>query len=210
MSKSRGINAPKTNWTQERRQHLEQHYPDKTAKALSVEMGISVDVIYAKAHALGLKKSEAFKASAQSGRLDGLKGAQTRFPAGHKPWTAGMKGVRMSPATEFRPGRAPSNRQEVGALRINTMGDIDIKVAPGPRQWVSLRRYTWESLHGPIPDGMCVVTRNGDGHDTRPENLQLVTRKENLDMHLHKKFPKELRVAMQLRGRLVNQIKRVQ
>lgn len=210
MSKSKGINAPRTVWTGAMLETLRLNYPDKTAKALAAELGVSCCILYAKAHALGLKKSEAFKASGASGRLDGVRGAATRFKPGNQPWTAGQKGLHLSPATQFQKGDAPVNRQEVGALRINSLGDIDIKLAPGPRQWLSLRRYVWQQAHGPIPPGMCVVPDNGDGHDTRIENLKLVTRAENIRINLLRKYPKELRNVMALRGRLANQITRTQ
>lgn len=210
MSKSKGILPPRKVWTAQELQHLTTHYPEKTAGMLAAEMGIKHHIVYAKARALGLKKSEAFKASAASGRLDGIRGAEGRFKPGHTPWTLGMKGVHMNPATEFKKGDRPANYQEVGALRINSMGDIDIKVAPGPRQWLSLRRYAWEQEHGPIPHAMCVVPWNGDGHDVRSGNLRLVTRAENIRLNLTGKYPKELRNVMALRGRLSKQISRSQ
>lgn len=206
MTKSKDINAPRAIWTAPMLQQIQQLYPNKLGKTLAAELGVSLSVLYKKAKELGLKKSEAFYASAQSGLLRGDVGACTRFQPGQKPWTTGMKGVRMSPGSEFKKGSVPANKQEIGALRINTLGEIDIKVGPGGREWLSLRRYVWEMAHGPIPPGMCVVPDNGDGHDTRIENLLLVTRAENIQINLVRRYPRELRLAMQLRGKLASQI----
>lgn len=210
MTKSKGILPPRKVWTAQDLQHLTTHYPDKTAGMLAAEMGIKRHIVSAKACALGLKKSEAFKASAASGRLDGIRGAEGRFKPGHTPWTMGMKGVHLSPASEFKKGSVPANCLEVGALRINSLGDLDMKVAPGPGNWVSMRRYAWEQAYGPIQPGMCVLPKNGDGHDTRLCNLKLVTRAENIQINLLSKYPKELRLTMQLRGKLASQISKSQ
>lgn len=211
MTKSRGILAPRHRWLEADIDALRRLYPDHTAQFCAQVLGVSVALVYAKAHKLGLKKSAAFLASPASGRLDGVKGADTRFKPGHAgDYAALRKGVRFSPRTEFKPGSAPANRLEVGALRINSMGDIDIKVAPGPRQWVSLRRYVWESECGPIPPEMCVAVKNHDPHDTRLENLVLLTRAENIAHNLLRRYPKELRNTMALAGRVRNRIQQIQ
>jgi len=210
MTKSRHILAPRKVWTAADLDYLRKFYPGTMAKVLAERLGCGVAVVCKKAWALGLHKSDAFKASPASGRLDGVRGSATRFKPGQKPWTLGMKGVHMHPATEFKKGQAPANVQEVGALRINSMGDIEIKLAPGPRQWLSLRRYAWQQERGPIPKAMCVVPDNGDGHDTQIDNLRLVTRAENIRLNLLRKYPKELRNAMAMRGRLSKHIERLE
>lgn len=206
MTKSKNILPPRRVWTDKELKFLRLFYPDQKASALAEMLNVKLYLVYKKAKQLGLQKSAEFKASAASGRLDGVRGAGTRFKPGNVPWTLGKKGVRMNPATEFKAGQAPANVQPVGALRINSMGDIDIKTAPGPRNWQSLRRYAWEQVHGPIPDAMCIVPINGDGHDTRIENLRLVTRAENIHHNLLSRYPAELRNVMALRGRLNTQI----
>ena len=210
MTKSKGIYAPRAVWTAPMLQRLQSLYPDRVGKALAAELGVSLSAMYKKANELGLKKSEAFYAGADSGYLRGDRGIHTRFKPGQKPWTTGMKGLRLSPCSEFQKDSVPVNKQEIGALRINTLGDIDIKVGPGGGEWLSLRRYVWEMAYGPIPPGMCVVPDNGDGHDTRIENLLLVTRAENIQINLVRRYPRELRLAMQLRGKLASQISRSQ
>lgn len=210
MSKSRGINAPRAVWTEPMLALLKLHYPDRTAKALAADLGVGVSVVYQKANVLGLQKSAAFNAGATSGRLRGDEGACTRFKPGNTPWTLGMKGVHLSPASEFKKGSVPANCLEVSALRINSLGELDMKIAPGPGNWVSMRRFAWEQAYGPIQPGMCVLPKNGDGHDTRLCNLKLVTRAENIQINLLSKYPKELRLTMQLRGKLASQISKSQ
>lgn len=210
MTKSRGINTPRHSWTVAQLAYLRAHYPDQTAKALAQALNIKASMVYTKARRLGLEKSAAFMASAASGRLDGVKGAQTRFFKGQKSWNLNKKGLHFSEKSEFKKGSIPANVQDVGALRINSLGDLDIKVAPGKNQWVSMRRYCWESERGPIPPNMCIVPVNGDGHDTRIDNLKLVTRAENIRINLLARYPKELRNVMALRGRLKTAIQKRQ
>lgn len=208
MTKSRNILPPRHVWTDIELKLLRAAYPDQRAVAIAELLGMKLHLVYAKARQLGLQKSESFKRSTVSGRLDGLRDNGMRFKPGNPPWSKGMKGLRLSPATEFKKGQPPPNVQPVGALRINSLGDIDIKLAPGPRNWLSLRRYAWEQVHGPIPAGMCIVPKNGDGHDTRIENLRLLTRAENIAHNLLCRYPKELRNLMALQGRVKTQIKR--
>lgn len=208
MTKSRGLLRPRHQWTGFELDALRRLYPDTTARAIADVLGIALHVVYKKAQELKLEKSAAFLASPASGRLDGVRGSATRFVPGQKPvGTPFKKGVSFNPATQFKAGARPANWQPVGALRINSMGDLDIKVTDGRNGWVALRRYVWESEFGPIPPGMVVGVRNGDPHDTQPHNLVLTTRTGHLERHLLKKYPKELRNAMALQGRLKNRIK---
>lgn len=206
MTKSRGIFAPRKPWTEQDLLILRVMYPKNRTDTVAGLLERTLANVYRKATKLGLRKTEAFLASAASGRLDGQRGSPTRFKPGNVPWCAGKKGLSFSPATQFKRGSVPANVQEVGALRINGLGDLDIKVAEGKGQWLSMRRYVWEMAYGPVPPKMCVSPLDGDGHNTQLENLRLVTRAENIAINLHKKYPKELRHVMQLSGRLRNRV----
>jgi hypothetical protein len=208
MTKSRNLIRARHQWTGFELDALRRLFPNVTTKSLEVSLGIPYSTIVTKAKAMGLKKSAEFLASPLSGRLDGVRGSETRFvPGDPRRGTPFQKGVHVSPETQFKAGARPANWQPVGALRINSAGDLDIKVAEGKNQWVAMRRFVWETEVGPIPPGMLVEVLNGDPHDTQIGNLYLATRREHIANHLHRKYPKELRSAMQLQGRLMNRIK---
>ena len=58
-------------------------------------------------------------------------------------------------------------------------------------KWISYARYLWEEHNGKIPDGYEVDHINNDKTDDRLENLQLLTREENI-----KKFKSETLVKL--------------
>ncbi len=101
------------------------------------------------------------------------------FKKGHRPWSKGRKGIRLSPATEFKLGQRSPRQLPVGAERVKR-GRILVKTGD-PSVWKARCRVVWESIHGPIPAGYIVVHKNGDRLDDRPENLELTTRAGRLN-----------------------------
>ncbi len=111
--------------------------------------------------------------------------------------------------TRFFPGHVPANVQDVGALRITSDGVLQIKLAPGPRQWVMLSHYTWFLHTGRWPRrGYLLRARNGDPHDTRIENLEHISKRENMLRNTIHNYPPELVRLVHLRGVLQRQINR--
>lgn len=108
------------------------------------------------------------------------------FERGHEPWNRDMKGIHLSPATEFTKGIAPANKAAVGTERVREDRDGDrrawVKVAE-PNVWRPRAVVAWEAAHGPVPRGMIVHHENRDTLDDRVENLRLVSRAEHLVEH---------------------------
>lgn len=115
MTKSRGINAPKHKWTPEQDAALRNQYPDMRAADVAAALGIRLPTLYARAKRLGLTKSEEFKSSAASGRLDGVRGSATRFASGHVPWTKGQKGRRAFTSVQTRNSRKANDPSTIWA-----------------------------------------------------------------------------------------------
>ena len=61
--------TPRHFWTDAEIAHLRKVYADVPTAKIAARLELKIHVVYAKAYALGLKKSPAFFASAKSGRL---------------------------------------------------------------------------------------------------------------------------------------------
>jgi transcriptional regulator with XRE-family HTH domain len=115
-----------------------------------------------------------------------------RFAKGHVPWTAGLKGIHLSPATEFKPGHLGG----AAAQKLHPIGTVTIRRdhgrgrkrrwikvrphGPGVEAYIPLARYLYERQHGPIPPGFFVVHADGDQLNDDLKNLMLMTRQQQL------------------------------
>jgi len=154
-------------------------------------------------------------------------GVKRRFKKGHRPWNAGLKGLHLSPSTEFKPGcmrgQAARNWRPLGSISVRNdslprrlRGRKRRNGQPWPRRqrrfikvrdfglpqtrWVPVARYFWELAYGPIPPGMSVVYADGDSMNDSLANYRLVTRAERLALQ-KKNNPKMIPMARRAAGR---------
>ena len=108
------------------------------------------------------------------------------FASGHKPWNRNLKGIHLSPATEFKPGRPSKTKCKIGAVKIRVCKRQTrrafIKIAQ-PGVWLERAKVVWESKNGPIPAGLCVHHIDRDTLNDDISNLALVTRAQHLSEH---------------------------
>lgn len=127
---------------------------------------------------------------------------RTRFKKGMRPWNKGIKGLRHSPATEFKPGcirgMAARRYTVVGAITIRKDHPkrrgrpgrpksgclrrfIKVKDDGRPQdRWLPYARYIWQKHNGPIAPGYIVVHADGDFLNDAIENLRLLNRRQHL------------------------------
>ncbi len=202
-------------WTAEEEQALRDRYPTEDTTALAAEFGCSIQRLYAKANTLGLSKTEAYMEAClqRCGELRAESGKSTRFKSGTQPWNAGMKGLNLggrSAETQFKPGqingRAALLVQPVGTERITKDGIRQRKIrADGPlhKRWKSVHSIIWEEANGPIDKGYLVVFRAGaDREQIVLENLELITRGENMKRNTIHNYPPEVKSVIRLVGKL--------
>ena len=208
-------------WTKKDLTMLKRMYPDHTAQEVAEVLGCTKGRVYSKANELGLAKSEAFKASDKSKRIQRGKHTEAmkakQFKPGQISWNKGVKGVtgvqEACRATQFKKGRPAHearNYQPIGTERMTRDGYIERKVTDDPtkypaRRWMMLQRIVWEQANGPVPNGHIIRFKNGDKTDCRLENLECVTWAENARRNVAN-IPPEIRKVNQLRGVLQRQI----
>lgn len=208
----------KTFWTEAEREVIRTLYPDSlTADLMPMLPGRSASMIYNTAHSMGLKKSTVFFASDKARRIQGgvAPGAiRNQFTKGHRPFNKGKKGAEyISEAskakmarTQFAKGTVPPNHKPVGYERISKDGYIEVKTGEGMQQFRAKHHIIWEQHFGPIPKGNIVVFKNRDPLNVSPDNLECITRAENMKRNTYHNWPKELATTVQLRGALNRKI----
>jgi hypothetical protein len=119
----------------------------------------------------------------------GLKPANA-FAKGHATWNKDMKGIHLSPDSEWVPGQPGLHKVPVGTVTIRYDNETGtprawIKVAE-PAKWLPRAVVTWTAAGRKIPKGKFLHHKDGDATNDGPgslDNLELVTRAEHLEIH---------------------------
>jgi hypothetical protein len=116
------------------------------------------------------------------------------------------KGKRMSKsqykkcmATMFKKGNIPPNtkmRDGVISIRNDKRGVPYKHIRVSMGVWIPYHRYRWEMFRGPIPAGHCIWFKDGNSLNTKLENLELITRKENMSRNTIARYPSEIQSAI--------------
>lgn len=213
-------------WTDVEIAVLRAFYPNSKTEDIAAALKRPTHAVYNKALAMGLRKSEAYLASPDAGRLDGKRGAGSRFVAGQPSWNKGIKGssgqhpntVRCHFRKGERRGAANNNYVPIGSERITKDGYLERKVTDDPnivpaRRWVGVHRLVWEAAHGPIPPGHAVAflpgRRTADAALITEDALELVSRGELARRNHPRARSPELASLVQLKGAITRQVNRI-
>lgn len=177
-------------WTSDEEAYLRQQVGTKPYRRIAAALGRTVHACHGKAAKLGIsarRGSDGWKERvARAHRGKGPNGGS--FQAGHAPWNTGLKGLRLSPTTEFKKGqirgRAARRWRAVGTIVIHTVrkkGRVHrsrwIKVretGPVHRRYEPLARYMYARQIGPIPEGHVVVHADGNTLNDSPDNWRCI------------------------------------
>lgn len=216
-------------WKPEQLFMLRWLYPDFKADTVAQCTGRSVGSVHRKAVLLGIGKSDAFKASFASGRIQAVNTDQrmlaTRFKPGHKTWNTGLKGSTGTHEncrkTQFKPGQKPHTTAPVGAYRINVTKGIPrleqkTNDKPGPNhvRWIPVTRLVWERHHGPVPAGHIVVFKETRLATTVLEEITVdklicISRAESAMRNSLYSKDHDLGRLAQLKGAITRQVNRI-
>lgn len=105
-----------------------------------------------------------------------------RFIKGLVPWNTGRKGVRYSPATEFKKGNKPHNTRENGTIkdRLDKRTGRVYKYIKINNEIRLYHRYLWELSNGKIPARHVIIFIDGNNHNCSIENLECISMRENV------------------------------
>jgi hypothetical protein len=183
-------------WTEAERKLLHECFPHMRTEDVAAKLNRSYTSVAQRAKVEGLRKTPEFLS--QYRYKKGHDDKRGRFQKGFTPWNKGIRFVSggRSIHTRFSKGNLPPNTMHDGAIvirRCSTTGK--------PYQYIRVRMGLWDALHrqvyiqhfGPIPKGMIVAFKNRDTMDVRPENLELITRTENMRRNSIQRFPEELK-----------------
>jgi len=99
----------------------------------------------------------------------------------------------------------PKNHRQVGEIRLQKDKSGSqyymIKIKE-PNKWQLLHRHNWEKKYGKIPEGLLLVFKDRNSLNTEPENLELITRKENMDRNRNYKKVSETMKALWRKERM--------
>lgn len=192
-------------WTIEEDESLRRLYPNMSSLEVSQLMNRSLKSVYSRANILGVCKSEEFINSINSGRFKGgNKGKMFQFKKGNQAWNKGLKGLQIGGVeTRFSKGSQPHNTRHDGAISIRVEDGRPyqyIRISKGV--WKPLHNHIWINTHGNIPKGMIVVFKDKNPLNCVLENLELITRKENMARNTIQRYPRELKFTLKLLKKL--------
>ena len=103
-----------------------------------------------------------------------------QFQKGHKTWNKDLKGIHLSPASEFKKGGLVGDRHHswAGGVQHNKVDCTYLH--DGCNKRVRRPRRVYETHKGRIPPGFVVSHKDGDRYNDSPDNLEAISRAENM------------------------------
>ncbi len=198
-------------WTDAQIKTLRARYPHVKTQLIADDLGLRLEQVYAKAHALGLKKTpEALAEFGHTLKPGSQLGAAYRFKPGHSTHSHGLGGHRAQShpnviASRFRPGHRSQTWVPVGSYAWSKDGYLKRKVAdvtPSRHGWELEHRLIWMAYHGDIPAGFAVCFKDGDRTHVHLDNLELRARADIARANSIHNLPKPLADVLRLKGAL--------
>lgn len=197
----------KRTWTSKEIEYLKQNYCNKFTSEIATELDRSVRAVYQAATVYGLKKSPEFMKMALEREAEKLKviGTKTRFKPGN---ISHNKGQKMSKelyervkVSMFKKGNEPHNMKYDGHERLDPKdGYIYIRISKG--KYVLKHRLVWEQHNGPITKGNIIIFKDKNKYNLNIDNLQMITKRENMLRNTVTKYPLELQQLIKLNNKL--------
>jgi hypothetical protein len=112
------------------------------------------------------------------------------FKKGNKPWNKGLKGIRLSPKTEFKKG------QFVGETHPSWKGGVQKPINDCVYIWKDVDKRVrrpievYQKHYGKIPKGHIIWHIDGDKHNDNISNLECISRAECMKRNFERRWNK--------------------
>lgn len=158
-------------WTETDDAFLRSHLNEMTDREIGQALGRSKSSIRNRLTKLGITRPADVRARMMQ---------KTQFRKGRASWNRGIKGIHLSPSTEFKKGHQPTSTKHDGAITVRNRNQTPYQyIRISKCNWMLLHRKVWEDANGPIPRGHVIRFRNGNTLDVRLENLECISRSEH-------------------------------
>jgi len=182
-------------------------YPHHSTKYIAELLGVSITKVYNTAWAANVKKSAEYMLTPESGRIIEPSVAN-QFKPGHTPHNKGKQisaeiYEKVAP-TMFKKGNKPHNTKPNGTINIRAdkSGRLYQYIKIKDSQWELLQRHVWTQANGEIPPGSVVIFLDGNYLNCELNNLQVISRRENMARNTIQRYPAELQEVMKLTSKL--------
>jgi hypothetical protein len=165
--------------------YIRAHFPHGATEQVAAAIGRTASSVSQRARRLGVEKDPAYLATAGRIQPGERRGVGTEFRKGAEPFNKGVKrGKGWAPGRmregQFKPGMQTKNWKPVGTMRI-VSGYWYTKVSDIPRvvhtvNWKPTHVLNWEAVHGPLPEGHCLKSRDGNSLNADATNWEAVPR----------------------------------
>ena len=189
------------------RQQIIDLYPHHSTKYIAELLGVSITKVYNTAWAANVKKSAEYMLTPESGRIIEPSVAN-QFKPGHTPHNKGKQisaeiYEKVAP-TMFKKGNKPHNTKPNRTInvRADKSGRLYQYIKIKDCQWELLQRHVWTQANGEIPPGSVVIFLDGNYLNCELNNLQVISRRENMARNTIQRYPAELQEVMKLTSKL--------
>lgn len=195
-------------WTEQDRTIMTSMFPNHYTEDVCKVLQRSYGSVVAQATLMCLKKAPAFRHMELARQAERLKvsGKKYRYQKGMVPLNKGKpmsnELYKKCQGTMFKKGNEPHNTNYDGHKRISKDGYSEIRIAKG--KYVLEHRHIWEQEKGKVPRGWIVVFKDRNKQHICIDNLELISRVENMRRNTIQRFPAELKSTI----RLVNKLKK--
>lgn len=185
-------------WQEHEDKVLIENYANMSSQDIADMLGKKVESVYNRANILGLKKSKEYITNWHKTHISEgfLRNSKKKGSIPHN------KGISMSKETYakcaptmFKKGTSPpnTNKEGDGAVVLhknNKWRCYNVRISLG--KWIPLHRYVWEQVNGEIPKGYIVTFKDRDFRNCTIENLELMTRADNMRRNSLRNYPKHI------------------